>query len=62
MERCGECRGIENELGALRAELALRKTRGLRKSDEYLSKLILNRRTELYWHVCHPASEDRRTA
>ena len=62
MERCAECRGLENELGALRVELALRKTRGLRKSDEYLSKLVLNRRNELYWHACHSTSADRHSA
>jgi hypothetical protein len=62
MERCADCQGIENELVALRAEIALRKTRGFGESDKYLLRLILNRQNELYWHVCDSTSEDRRTA
>ena len=62
MKSSAECRGIENELVALRAESALRKTRGFGESDKYLLRLIQTRRNELYWHVCDSASEDRRTA
>ncbi len=62
MERCAECRGLEDELVTLRAELVLRKTRGLGKSDMDFLQLILNRQTELYLHVCHAESEGRRTA
>jgi hypothetical protein len=62
MERCAECRSLENDLVALRAEVALRKTRGFGEADKYLLKLILKRRNELYWHICRSESERRRTA
>ncbi|MDA0256901.1 MAG: hypothetical protein O3C25_04070 [Chloroflexi bacterium] len=61
MERCAECRSLEHELTALRTELALRKERGLGKSDMDLLQLILDAQSTVYWHVCEAAAE-RRTA